>query len=397
MRAMTSETLTQLMQQDHYRPDELAMLLDIPIDVIHRAAFAGELPATIVHHDIISISRPAAISWLISRHIDTDVPQTPLGAEDGGVDTTPLLDFDGRAHRGTDVLVPLDGSAQSLQALPWAQALLPAGSTIRLLTAVALFDAWWGHMPGVPSTDVIRSGMVRDAEERLRAVAESLQQSGFSAIAKTADGDAAEEILAAATDLDVEMIVMSSAGRGAAGRAQFGSVADRVARHATIPVLIAREREQPITAPVTVDRIIVPLDGSARAQRALPLACTLSKRLGAPIVLMTVGDPTGLALGYGTVTSMAYYELLRDAFERELHDCVTQPQRALERAGFAVSSIIKIGNASSAIAEEAHVSDLIVMTSHGRSGVKRWLLGSVAERLIRTAPSPVMLVPTRDA
>jgi len=231
----------------------------------------------------------------------------------------------------------------------------------------------------------------------LRDVAESLQRSGLSVVAKTANGDAAEEILAEATDLAIEMIVMSSAGRGAFGRVQLGSVADRVARHATIPVLIAREREQPITEPVTVERIIVPLDGSVRAQRALPVASTLSKRLGAPIVLMAVGDPTGLALGYGAVASMAYYEQLRDAFERELRNCVTQPQRALERAGFEVSSIIKTGNASSAIAEESRVSDLIVMTSHGRGGVKRWLLGSVAERLIRTAPAPVVLVPTRDS
>src|SRR4051794_1028718 len=159
------------------------------------------------------------------------------------------------------ILVPLDGSPEARAALPYAGALATPGSEIILLT-------------------VVRSAADADAAgAELETAAQHLRVAGQTVRTEVAVGDPAERILDTAVNLDAEMIVMASHGRGAFGRLISGSVADRVAREATIPTMVVRAR-QVEPGPIGITRLVVPLDGSPLAEAALPVATAISWRLG---------------------------------------------------------------------------------------------------------------------
>lgn len=302
----------------------------------------------------------------------------------------------GTKTAGLDILVPIDGSDHSEQALPYALALLPEGGAMRLISVVAPADTLLSTLPGAKSAEAIQRFVSEEANNHLQAVADRLRSLGAETVTTLiATGDPSLEILAAATDLSIGMIVMSSAGRGALGRLEFGSVADRVARSATIPVMIVRKSEE-ISEQASIRRIIVPIDGSKRSLKALPVVSKLAKHLHVPVLLMTASDPAGLMFAYGTSLSAADYEQIEAANQLEMGSRLEGPKLELQREGIEVSTAIEIGPPAHALSRICTSSDIIVMTSHGRSGITRWLIGSVAEQLVREAPVPVVLVPARD-
>ena len=156
------------------------------------------------------------------------------------------------------ILVPLDGSERAEVALSWASA-LPA-QRVRLL-----------HI--CPEEHPDSQAAARYLEE----VAARFRPPDRTIETRIAHGGPAEGIVADAADVD--LIVMSTQGAGGGGRLLFGSVADRVARHAPAPTLLLRGGHHPVR-PQPVRRIVVPLDGSAAAERALPLATILATRSG---------------------------------------------------------------------------------------------------------------------
>jgi len=143
-------------------------------------------------------------------------------------------------------------------------------------------------------------------------------------------------------------------------------------------------------------QIIVPLDGSPLAEQALDKAFELSKALSAPLLLVRVIDTasatrlagvgTGAGVDFGLIT-----ELLTEE-QAEAKEYVEKEVAALKEKGFEVTGTILQGPVAQAIVETASPDDVIVIASHGRTGVQRWFLGSVAEDVIRHAKSPVMLI-----
>ena len=168
------------------------------------------------------------------------------------------------------ILVPVDGSPEASAALPYAAALATPGTEIVLLTVFP------------PATDAARAGL-ETAAQRLRVAGQTVRT-------EVATGNPARRIVDMAADLRAEMIVMASHGRGAIGRLIYGSVADRVGRESAVPVMVVRTK-QLAPGPVGITRLVVPLDGTSRAESALPVATTISQRLGTPISLVRVVDP----------------------------------------------------------------------------------------------------------
>ncbi len=200
----------------------------------------------------------------------------------------------------TRILAPLDGSAEARAALPYAAALATPGTEIVLLTVV----------PSATDADTARAGL-ETAAQRLRVAGQTVRS-------EVATGDPAPRIVDKAADLGAEMIVMASHGRGALGRLIYGSVADQVGHESPVPVMVVRARQQE-PGPVGITRLVVPLDGSPRAEAALPVATTISRRLGTPILLVRVVDPTDLmppAVGMGEAIPFEIY----DEAEKELED-----------------------------------------------------------------------------
>lgn len=284
------------------------------------------------------------------------------------------------------ILVPLDGSVAAEGALAFVE-LIPSRS-IRLLTIDP--DESGPMLASAPETDAWRAKQREVGETYLSRVAAPLERQAREIELMVAFGDAAERIIEIAADVD--LIVMGSHGRGAGGRIAFGSVADRVARHAPAPVLVVRGGSHP-TAPPPVARLVVPLDGSDRAETAIAMATVLAEILGIPMHLVrVVSDELPRATvqaGLGAAAVIVANQLaINQAAELYLSDAVQQ----LRGQDYVVTSELRTGHPATELLQVVQPGDLIVLTSHGRGGVRRWLLGSVAEKLVRLAPAPVLLM-----
>ncbi len=141
-------------------------------------------------------------------------------------------------------------------------------------------------------------------------------------------------------------------------------------------------------------RIIVPLDGSELAERALPQAEELSRLTGAPIHLVRVVDVTVL-MRYGAFGLAIEYAAIEPALAEEraaAREYLDRMRREVEARGVSVTTELPEGVASRELLGLARPDDLLVMASHGRGGLARWFLGSVAEEVVRRSQAPVLLV-----
>jgi nucleotide-binding universal stress UspA family protein len=215
---------------------------------------------------------------------------------------------------------------------------------------------------------------------------------------KAVSGDAATVILDTAAEQNIDLIALASTGRGALGRLTLGSVADRVLRTADRPVLVVRGYDAPSSHQLPqLSRIVVPLDGSDRSMLAIPAAATVAKQMQAPVeLLMAVDLPQVVspAMAYGPAFSPEFYSELEEQTTRNADAYLTEAVAEFGKHGVEAKKHIMLGSAVAAILDFAKHGDLIVMTSRGQGGFKRWILGSVAEKLVRDAPAPVLLVPS---
>ncbi|MCC6312905.1 MAG: universal stress protein [Thermomicrobiales bacterium] len=145
-------------------------------------------------------------------------------------------------------------------------------------------------------------------------------------------------------------------------------------------------------------RIVIPLDGSETAEGALPEATELARTLHVPLCLLRVVD-LGKLESYGAFGLGLEYSALDLAIQDEratARDYLEKAQQRLTADGLHVITEIREGLATNEIVSAAEPDDLLVMASHGRSGLSRWFLGSVAESVMRKANVPVMLVRVGD-
>jgi nucleotide-binding universal stress UspA family protein len=274
------------------------------------------------------------------------------------------------------ILVPLDGSPEALGALPYAAALSGAGATIELLTVI--HDASEQHT----------------AENQLQAAAQGPGAVNITVRTRTLTGDPAAKIVEAAANGGASMIVMVSHGRGALDRLIHGAVADSVSRQATVPVMVIRkELEGP--GPVGIMRLVLPVDGSPLAEESLPFATTLAQRLGAPILLIravNVADMMPPAVGMGEAIPFEVYDESEREMRQDAEQYLQNVAARLQAGGVKVSAQVLFGPPANAISEVTHAGDLVILVSNERSGIARWLMGSVAEQLVRIDEVPVVLV-----
>jgi len=264
------------------------------------------------------------------------------------------------------VLVPLDGSEFSRHGVDLLKAVQPEGAELTLLHVVSEPEA------------------VADAKQYLKGVADSCQ--GDASILVKVSDDPADQILREVEQGKPDLVVLMTHGRGGLKRWVWGSVAEHVVRHCPVPLLLGTPRREGVEEP-TARKILVPLDGGALADSALEHAQELAASRGAEVVLFSAVwvEPTDNPLTYTRdldVSSAKAKEMLKTRVE------------GLANAGVKASSFIKRGEEAGSILDAAAEAgaDLIAMTTHGRTGVKRWLLGSVAERVLRASPLPVLLV-----
>lgn len=296
------------------------------------------------------------------------------------------------------ILVPLDGSDASREAIPYATALhVDRLVLLRVLGgdpmdegggALDFFGSWRRDRIGEAEADLDRT--MREYADGARSVERAVRY-----------GDAAEEIINASEDFD--LVAMSSKGRGTVGRGVFGSVADRVVRYGVRPTLVTRVDDTPITAAFPT-RVMVPLDGSPLAERSIPLATRLAAMTGVSLHLVrAVGMDEILATARRRRKDDPYdptemeeadpYEVARKLTEDEAQAYLDATAARLREAGYEVTTEMRGGTPAFELAWAAGSDDLVVITSRGQGGRKRWMIGSVAEKLIRESEAPVVIVP----
>lgn len=295
------------------------------------------------------------------------------------------------------ILVPLDGSELATVAIPWARTLATPETEIVLFRSVAEPAPFveLAVASDYPAARVL-AHRIKDATDYLTDVATALGEIARRVTTGVVAGDAPDAILEAADEHRVDLIIMATHGRGFMGRVVIGSVADRVARAATVPVLVIHPHLGTVPtdadSSARIDRLVVPLDGSELARQALPVVQALGQRLGVPVHLVRALPTREEIAAHPDPVESGYYEEMIAASAELLES----EARRLRAGGLAVSTGSLIGAPAATILDELGAHDLIVMTSHGRGGVRRWLLGSVAERLIRVGEAPVLLVPVAE-
>lgn len=285
------------------------------------------------------------------------------------------------------ILVPTDGSPEAEQAL---QVALPLAQALRC--PLTLVWVWEGlhDLDTVLSPQLTESITAREVGDR-RAFLEALitqhcTPKGVTAEGAVPIGDAAAKIVETAEVAGARYIAMATHGRSGLKRWRLGSVADRVARTSPIPTLLYRPQpEAPF--PGKFAWILVPLDGSERSEIAVAEAHPIALATGAGIrLLRAVNVFVPLApMGSGLAFDQANREAESYA-QRYLADI------AATYAGPPFETAVVVGSASNAILEAAETVDLIVMGTHGRGGLPRLALGSVADAVVRGSGKPVMLV-----
>lgn len=282
------------------------------------------------------------------------------------------------------ILVPLDGSALADRAVPFAATIAArAGWSILLLRAVNTMRE---------PNDAAGKALVREARAALDAVAAGLTTDGLHANTRIVDKQAETAILEATADEDVVLVVMSTHGRGGLGRFIYGSVADTVLRHAPVPVMMVPPHGLDGWPADRQIKIMVPLDGSELSKAALEPARDLADILGGSLILasvVTFPRYSAYAEGYAFVEPDPNDNLLTQTrhYLEEIAAGLRTEVRPVEvhaRYGTPYFDIMAIARDLGA--------GLLVMATHGRGGMTRALLGSVATATIRQTDVPLMLV-----
>lgn len=330
------------------------------------------------------------------------------------------------------IVVPLDGSTLSEQVLPLSVALAKKlGSTVTLLnvldtrglvvvdgvTAGLYFDPL--IMQTQMGADMVeRRGSIAvkgpehktsleqlivaekvKSESYLRKVAEGLVGEGIKVDVHVVVGTPAEAIVSYAEAEGADLIAMGTHGRTGLARWMMGSVTDRVLHLTDKPLLLYRPRTDGEVPEVNLRTVILPVDGSSLAEQAFPLAEHLAQRLGLTI------EPTYVIanMAFAFADPMPYgggefsMEVI-EGLEQEANAYLDKTTKRLREKGLLVELRLLRGDPGMELVNLIRKTPggLTVMTTHGRSGLGRFVLGSVTDKVVSRSGGPVLVVRAGD-
>ncbi|HET7375559.1 MAG TPA: universal stress protein [Anaerolineae bacterium] len=281
------------------------------------------------------------------------------------------------------ILVPLDGSALSERAIEPALAIGRRSYSEIILARAPIVDLALAAAPDRHSDQ-----LHTESYNYLSEIQLSYASPYVKFHSQTIEGEPANAIIQTAVEERVDLIVMSTHGYSGITRLMLGSVTEKVLRSAPCPVLAIRST-QPIR------RVLIPLDGSPLAERALPLGLELADRLGGEATLLRVVEravpPNALELDW---IENGLSRRLQNDLNDEASDYLHARLKDHTYTNCTLNSTIRIGSAADTILDfvDAHETDLVVMASHGRTGLSRIVYGSVTEKILRRAACSVMIV-----
>lgn len=301
------------------------------------------------------------------------------------------------------ILVPLDGSEFGEHALPLAANLARQAGAVLHLVHVHQFMSP-ATEAGLALMDTLDLQLRQDEMAYLADVVRRLRETTPAPLTTALiDGEVAAALRGFAEQNGVGLVVMCTHGRGAVGRFWLGGVADELVRKMSRPVLLVRPQEgkTDLRRHPELKSILLPLDGTALAEQVIEPALALGEPFGAAYTLVRVNKPvvrpSYLPEGSGILGLEAELEQL-DALQRqarkESQAYLDGVAAKLTARGARVSTRVSIDEEpAGSILREAQAchADLIAMETHGRRGLSRLLLGSVADKIVRAGVAPVLL------
>jgi nucleotide-binding universal stress UspA family protein len=278
------------------------------------------------------------------------------------------------------ILVPLDGSGEGKSVLPYIRDLSQKFNSSIYILGV-----------GIGSK---RRRVNYLLKEYINEITNELCAENIDAKPIMSYGTPAEEITLQAEKNNINLITMATHGRGGITRWWIGSVAERVVSNSTIPVFLVRSKridETEALKKATIKNIIAPLDGSDIGESALANAEAIALKTGASIHLLhIITPPGGLEVNLFGSDLKGIVKAMNDSAENYLNRIAED----LKKKGIPTRCKVMAGDPANLIVEEVtkQQDGLIAMSTHGRSGIARWILGSVADKVLHEATIPIWLV-----
>ena len=237
--------------------------------------------------------------------------------------------------------------------------------------------------------------LLKNASSQLGDLKGRAERRGIAVTTRVATGIPSEEVITAARAEDSDLIVVGTRGKTGLAHILLGSTAERVIRGAPCPVLTVRmeqadaEDDGPLSRPVTLERILVPVDFSDCSLDALEYATVVAKQAKASLLLLHVLEPVSYGLDF-TLGHSRTREQVRETWTKRLEELASSHRQS----HVPVESQLRGGLPADSILDSAQTlpCDLIVMGTHGRRGISHAFSGSVAEAVLRKALCPVLTV-----
>ncbi len=293
-----------------------------------------------------------------------------------------------------NVLLPVDGSSFSEQAIPYAAAIARrAGARLHV---VLVHTPLARHAADIAATPLFESWEHRFREREasyLEDLVSRLGAGGVDAVAVKSEGDVAQRLIQRAKS-EADLLVMATHGRGGLERAWLGSVADEVVHHVRLPVLLVpAQAEESGREDPSLDDVLVATDGSEAAAAATREAAQIARLFGGRLTLLrVVSVPAGLSSPYiphAAQLDRETTERRQEEVQRFLDGAAEQLADGLDVRTHATLGYHPARGILDAISELD--CDLVALGTHRRTRLARIVLGSVADKVVRASPVPVLV------
>lgn len=299
--------------------------------------------------------------------------------------------------KNSNILIPTDFSPYSNHAMTYGVSIARQyGGVIHFLHVIddSVLTGMRGHAMWLtrPEADTLLESMREHAASRLTSLVQAAADLGVNAEQNTVVGAPATEILRVALEKRCTLVVLATHGRSGFDHIVFGSVAEKVVRQCPVPVLSIKHPERDFVKEydhsLEIKRVLFPTDFSSFADKALPFAVSLCRQFSASLTLL-----------HATEIPVMLPEFMPDSVVAVGPEMEIAARQALDRMvkeieGVSVEAVSRTGIPHREIchyADEHHV-DLVIIPTHGRSGLGHVLFGSVAEKVVRLAKCPVMTI-----
>lgn len=296
------------------------------------------------------------------------------------------------------ILVPLDGSPRAEVILSLISRILRREESEILLLRVVTVPPAIGRV----SLAELRQQEREEAQRYIHDVARRFSGSGAKVNGRIAEGSPAETILETAKSEGATLIAMSTHGRSGLARWALGSVAEKVARASDVPLLLVRsfrrtptgDLEPIVPEEIPFRRILVPVDGSPTSMAVIDPAKKFAQLYGSDMMVLHVETPYVPPSPVLPGMEVVLPQMVPPATPSAQDETTKKAATRFEQAGLKATRLTTVGEPASEILDLSvnRGMDLIALGTHGRSGLARWALGSVAERILRSAEVPILLV-----